>query len=226
MDTYRLRRGIESLSLIGAPSKTTSTSQSRAPPPTSATRHHLAGAPETPEPPYVLPLHPPTGHWIATEQVLFRYALRVHSRLRPDFKRSQRCDKVLLRDGATHASAGTTTRALHSAAHEGLPRARGLRRKARGVHMCCGACARERGAERGPRGGSMHSGEWHTYVAVGVRKDLREIGRASKRVGRLQQGAVDVAKSLTRPGRKRERGGRGSKDAVAPGIEGQEDCTC
>jgi hypothetical protein len=42
----------------------------------------------------------------------------------------------------------------------------------------------------------MHSGEWHTYVAVGVRKDLREIGRASKRVGRLQQGAVDVAKSL------------------------------
>src|SRR6266566_2197796 len=50
----------------------------------SATRHHLAGTPEHPEPPYAPSFHPPTGYWTPTEKALFSRALSVHSRLRPD----------------------------------------------------------------------------------------------------------------------------------------------
>ncbi|KAI0246289.1 hypothetical protein BJV78DRAFT_1356255 [Lactifluus subvellereus] len=53
----------------------------------SATRHHLAGAPEEPPapPPYYAPsFHPPTGHWTSAEKALFFRALTAHSRLRPD----------------------------------------------------------------------------------------------------------------------------------------------
>ena len=50
----------------------------------SATRHHLTGAPEPPEPPYAPSFHPPTGYWTAAEKALFFRALSAHSRLRPD----------------------------------------------------------------------------------------------------------------------------------------------
>jgi hypothetical protein len=50
----------------------------------SATRHHLTGKPDHPEPPYAPSFHPPTGYWTPTEKALFFRALSVHSRLRPD----------------------------------------------------------------------------------------------------------------------------------------------
>lgn len=51
---------------------------------TSATRHHLTGAPEPPEPPYEPSFLPPTGYWTSAEKALFFRALSTHSRFRPD----------------------------------------------------------------------------------------------------------------------------------------------
>ncbi|KAI0262272.1 hypothetical protein BGY98DRAFT_1104190 [Russula aff. rugulosa BPL654] len=83
----------------------------------SATRHHLTGTPEHPEPPYAPSFHPPTGYWTPTEKALFFRALSAHSRLRPDLIAASIGTKSavdvaiyisLLREGATR----------HPAAHQ------------------------------------------------------------------------------------------------------------
>jgi len=121
----------------------------------SATRHHLTGAPEPPEPPYAPSFHPPTGHWTATEKALFFRALSVHSRLRPDLIAASIATKStldvavylsLLRDGATRANAGTITRDLHPAAHEVSPALVALEER-HAAHLCAVEPAREREAQ-------------------------------------------------------------------------------
>ena len=52
----------------------------------SATRHHLTGTLEPPEPPYAPPFHPQTGYLTFTETTLFFRALSAHSRLHRDVK--------------------------------------------------------------------------------------------------------------------------------------------
>jgi hypothetical protein len=107
----------------------------------SATRHHLTGAPEPPEPPYAPSFHPPTGYWTSTEKALFFRALSVHSRLRPDLIAASIGTKStadvavylsLLREGASRANDSnkasssrasrsariTIGREQHPAAHE------------------------------------------------------------------------------------------------------------
>jgi hypothetical protein len=79
----------------------------------SATRHHLTGAPELPEPPYAPSFHPPTGYWTSAEKALFFRALSTHSRFRPDLIAASIGTKStadvavylsLLREGATRAN--------------------------------------------------------------------------------------------------------------------------
>ena len=79
----------------------------------SATRHHLTGAPEPPDPPYAPSFHPPTGYWTSAEKALFFRALSVHSRLRPDLIAASIGTKStadvavylsLLREGAARAN--------------------------------------------------------------------------------------------------------------------------
>jgi hypothetical protein len=103
----------------------------------SATRYHLTGAPEYPEPPYAPSFHPPTGYWTSAEKALFFRALTVHSRLRPDLIAASIGTKStadvavylsLLREGATRTNDGdkassrsariTIGRDQHPAAHE------------------------------------------------------------------------------------------------------------
>ena len=103
----------------------------------SATRHHLTGAPEHPEPPYAPSFHPPTGYWTSAEKALFFRALSVHSRLRPDLIAASIGTKStadvavylsLLREGATRTNNGdkassrsariTIGRDQYPAAHE------------------------------------------------------------------------------------------------------------
>jgi hypothetical protein len=103
----------------------------------SATRHHLTGTPEHPEPPYAPSFHPPTGYWTPTEKALFFRALSAHSRLRPDLIAASIGTKStvdvaiyisLLRQGATQASINKPTskhdatitigRDQHPAAHQ------------------------------------------------------------------------------------------------------------
>ena len=103
----------------------------------SATRHHLTGAPEHPEPPYAPSFHPPSGYWTSAEKALFFRALSVHSRLRPDLIASSIGTKStadvavyisLLREGATRTNEGDNARSRsaritigrdqHPAAHE------------------------------------------------------------------------------------------------------------
>ena len=103
----------------------------------SATRHHLTGAPEHPEPPYAPSFYPPTGYWTPTEKALFFRALSVHSRLRPDLIAASIGTKStvdvaiyisLLRQGATQVSNDKPTsshgamiaigRDQHPAAHQ------------------------------------------------------------------------------------------------------------
>ncbi|KAI0290354.1 hypothetical protein BC826DRAFT_1187348 [Russula brevipes] len=92
----------------------------------AATRHHLTGAPEPPEPPYAPSFHPPTGYWSSAEKALFFRALSVHSRLRPDLLAASVGTKStadvavylsLLREGAA-AATGTIARDQRPAAHE------------------------------------------------------------------------------------------------------------
>ena len=103
----------------------------------SATRHHLTGTPEHPEPPYAPSFHPPTGYWTPTEKALFFRALSAHSRLRPDLIAASIGTKSavdvaiyisLLREGATRVNNNTSTsshgatitigRDQHPAAHQ------------------------------------------------------------------------------------------------------------
>ena len=99
----------------------------------SATRHHLTGRPENPEPPYAPSFHPPTGYWTPTEKALFFHALSVHSRLRPDLIAASIGTKStvdvaiylsLLRQGAnksttrSHGPTITIGRDQHPAAHQ------------------------------------------------------------------------------------------------------------
>lgn len=120
----------------------------------SATRRHLTGAPEHPEPPYAQSFHPPTGHWTPAEKALFFRALSVHSRLRPDLIAASIATKStldvavylsLLRDGATRANAGTITRDLHPAAYEVSPALVALEEK-HAAQLCAAEPAREREA--------------------------------------------------------------------------------
>jgi hypothetical protein len=94
-----------------------------------ATRHHLTGAPEPPEPPYAPSFHPPTGYWSSAEKALFFRALSAHSRLRPDLIAASIGTKStadvavylsLLREGAAAATAttGMIARDQRPAAHE------------------------------------------------------------------------------------------------------------
>ena len=103
----------------------------------SATRHHLTGAPEHPEPPYAPSFHTPTGYWTSTEKALFFRALSVYSRLRPDLIAASIGTKStadvavyisLLRQGvddinnnkstSSHDAAITIGRDQHPAAHQ------------------------------------------------------------------------------------------------------------
>ena len=99
----------------------------------SATRLHLTGAPEPPEPPYAPSFHPPTGYWTSAEKALFFRALSVHSRLRPDLIAASIGTKStadvavylsLLREGANRvnnkkaSTAITIRRDLHPAAYQ------------------------------------------------------------------------------------------------------------
>jgi hypothetical protein len=103
----------------------------------SATRHHLTGIPEHPEPPCAPSFHPPTGYWTPAEKSLFFRALSAHSRLRPDLIAASIGTKStvdvaiylsLLRQGATrvndnkstssHGATITIGRDQHPAAHQ------------------------------------------------------------------------------------------------------------
>lgn len=99
----------------------------------SATRYHLTGRPEHPEPPYAPSFHPPTGYWTPAEKALFFHALSVHSRLRPDLIAASIGTKStvdvaiylsLLRQGAnksttrSHGPTITIGRDQHPAAHQ------------------------------------------------------------------------------------------------------------
>ena len=111
-----------------------------------ATRHHLTGAREPPEPSFAPSFHQPVGYWTVAEKALFsRRVLCAHSCLCPELIAA--CYLTLLRDGAS-GSCAAIPRGLHPAALVALDFAVRVHQSvapqfhARRAPASCASCAR------------------------------------------------------------------------------------